>query len=177
MKFIVDPWDSLVREEWRMKLPAYLYDGARVKAAQDKYYAKRNPRFRTLLHGDTHLGNTYFTAEGKTRFLDWSAYHFGSCFHDLVYFLSSMLSVADRRAHEMAVLDHYLAALHRLGGPQLDRHTDEELMVEYKRSYLTNIIWPVCTTKLQTKERINAFTERTIAAWEDHQVIAVIEAQ
>ena len=176
MKFIVSPWDDVVREDWRMKLPEYLYDGARVKKAQDNYYAKRNPRFRTLLHGDTHLGNTYYTAEGKTRFLDWSAYHFGSCFHDLVYFVSSMMDVESRRTHEWEILDHYLETLHRLGGPKFDRN-DEELLIEYKRSYLTNIIWPCCGTKLQTKERINAFTERTVAAWVDHKTIEVIEAQ
>lgn len=176
MKAIVEPWDSVVREAGRPKLPEYLMDGARIKRAQNKYYAKRNPKFRTLLHGDTHLGNVYFTAEGHTRFLDWSAYHFGSCFHDLVYFMSSILTIEDRRAHEMEVLDHYLETLHRLGGPKLDRN-DEELMVEYKRSYLTNIIWPVCGYDLQSKERVDAFTERTIAAWVDHKVIEVIEAQ
>ncbi|OTA93917.1 hypothetical protein M434DRAFT_395159 [Hypoxylon sp. CO27-5] len=176
MKAIVEPWDSVVREPGRPKLPEYLMDGARIKRAQDKYYAKRNPKFRTLLHGDTHLGNVYFTAEGHTRFLDWSAYHFASCFHDLVYFMSSMLTIEDRRAHEMEVLDHYLETLHKLGGPKLDRN-DEELMVEYKRSYMTNIIWPVCGYDLQSKERVDAFTERTIAAWVDHKVIEVIEAQ
>ncbi|KAI1418483.1 aminoglycoside phosphotransferase [Hypoxylon sp. FL1857] len=176
MTAIVEPWDSVVREPGRPKLPEYLMDGARVKRAQEKYYAKRNPKFRTLLHGDTHLGNVYFTAEGDTRFLDWSAYHFASCFHDLVYFMSSILTIEDRRAHEMEVLDHYLETLHRLGGPKLDRN-DEELMTEYKRSYLTNIIWPVCGYDLQSKERVDAFTERTIAAWVDHKVIEVIEAQ
>ncbi|KAI1081133.1 aminoglycoside phosphotransferase [Whalleya microplaca] len=176
MKFIVEPWDSIVREPGRPKLPEYLMDGTRVKKAQDKYYARRNPKFRTLLHGDTHLGNVYFTAEGHTRFLDWSAYHFASCFHDLVYFMSSMLTIEDRRAHEMEVLDHYLEVLHRLGGPKFDRD-DEELMIEYKRSYLTNIIWPACPYGLQIKERVDALTERTIAAWVDHKVIEVIETQ
>ncbi|KAI0006561.1 aminoglycoside phosphotransferase [Xylariaceae sp. FL0662B] len=176
MTFIVEPWDRVVREPGRPKLPEHLMDGARVKRAQAKYYARRNPKFRTLLHGDTHLGNVYFTAEGHTRFLDWSAFHFASCFHDLVYFMSTMLTVEDRRAHEMEVLDHYLATLHRLGGPKLDR-SDEQLMIEYKLSFLTNIIWLVCGYDLQTKERVDAFAERTIAAWVDHKVIEVIEAQ
>ena len=179
MKVITQPWDNVVREEWRPKMPAYLMDGARVRAAQEKDYATRNPRFRTLLHGDTHVGNTYYTAGAGagTRFLDWSAYHFGSCFHDLAYFLSTMMSVEDRRAHEMAVLDHYLDALHRLGGPRLDRAADPDLMVEYRRSYLTNIIWPVCGTELQTKERVYALAERTVAAWVDQKVIELIEGQ
>ncbi|XDG02403.1 hypothetical protein ABKA04_002018 [Annulohypoxylon sp. FPYF3050] len=176
MTFITQPWNSVVREPGRPKLPEHLMDGARVRRAQEKYYARRNPRFRTLLHGDTHLGNVYFTAEGKTRFLDWSAIHFGSCFHDLAYFISSILNIEDRRAYEMEVLDHYLQTLHRLGGPKLDRD-DEELMIEYKRSYMTNIIWPVCGYDLQPKERVDAFAERTIAAWVDHKIIELIEAQ
>ncbi|KAL7620282.1 hypothetical protein AAE478_009275 [Parahypoxylon ruwenzoriense] len=176
MRFIVEPWDRIVREPGRPKLPEYLLDSDRVKKAQEKYYSRRNPKFRTLLHGDTHLGNLYFTAEGHTRFLDWSAYHFGSCFHDLVYLVSTVLTIEDRRAHEMEVLDHYLEALHRLGGPKLDRN-DEELMVEYKRCYLTNLVWIICPHELQKKERVDALFERTIAAWDDHKVIEVVEKE
>lgn len=177
MTFMVRPWDSVVREPGRPKLPDFLMDGTRVNAALDRYYGERNPRFRTLLHGDTHLGNIYFTAEGGTRFLDWSAFHFGSCFHDLVYFMTSMLTIEDRRRHEMEILDHYLDTLHRFGGPRFDRHSDKELMVEYKRSFLTNIIWPICPRAIQSEERIAAFCERTVATWVDHNVLEVIEGQ
>lgn len=177
MTFMVRPWDSIVREQGRPKLPDFLMDGKRVNAALHRYFGERNPRFRTLLHGDTHLGNVYFTAEGGTRFLDWSAFHFGSCFHDLVYFMSAMFTIEDRRLHEMAVLDHYLDTLHRLGGPRFDRHSDEELMVEYKRSFLTNIIWTICPRGLQSDERIAVLCERTVSAWVDHDVMKVIEEQ
>jgi aminoglycoside phosphotransferase (APT) family kinase protein len=176
MTFMVRPWDSIVREAGRPKLPEYLMDGTRVNKVLDKYYAQRNPKFRTLLHGDPHLGNVYFTAEGHTRFLDWSAFHFGSCFHDLVYFMTTMLTIEDRRAHEMQILDHYLATLHRLGGPKLDRD-DEELMLEYRRSFMTDVIWLICPDGLQSKERVASFCERTVAAWVDHEVLQVIEAQ
>lgn len=177
MIFMIRPWDSVVREPWRPKLPDFLMDGKRVNAALDRYYAERNPRFRTLLHGDTHLGNVYFTAEGGTRFLDWSAFHFGSCFHDLVYFMTGMLTIEDRRRHEMAILDHYLDTLHRLGGPRFDRHSDPELMVEYKRSFLTNIIWPICPREIQPVDRITGLCERTVSTWVDHNVLEVIEGQ
>ncbi|KAK6950517.1 hypothetical protein Daesc_008845 [Daldinia eschscholtzii] len=157
-------------------LEEYLMDGARIREVQKKYYARRNPKFRTLLHGDPHMGNTYFTADGHIRFLDWSAIHFASCFHDLVYFVSTTMTVKDRQIHEMEILDYYLSTLHKLGGPKLDRN-DEELMIEYKKSYLTNLIWPVCGYALQTKERVDVLAERTIAAWVDHKVIEVVEAQ
>ena len=50
-------------------------------------------------------------------------------------------------------------------------------MIEYKKSYLTNLIWPVCGYALQTKERVDVLAERTIVAWVDHKVIEVVEAQ
>ncbi|OTB20106.1 hypothetical protein K445DRAFT_380742 [Daldinia sp. EC12] len=176
MTMITATWDSVVREPGRPELPEYLMDGARIREAQKKYYARRNPKFRTLLHGDPHMGNTYFTADGHIRFLDWSAVHFASCFHDLVYFVSTMMTVKGRQIHEMEILDYYLSTLHKLGGPKLDRN-DEELMIEYKKSYLTNLIWPVCGYAFQTKERVDVLAERTIAAWVDHKVIEVVETQ
>ncbi|KAJ4149724.1 hypothetical protein NW754_001158 [Fusarium falciforme] len=174
MKFMCVPWDEVVRRPGRPQLPEYLMDGTRCNEALDRYYAERNPRFRTLLHGDTHIGNIYFTADGKIGFLDWSAFHFGSCFHDVVYHMTAMLSVEDRRAHEMEILDHYLETLHRLGGPKFDRHNDPEVMIEYRRSFMTNVIWLICPDGLQSKERIETLCERTVATYDDHKVIDVI---
>ena len=176
MTFMVRPWDNVVREPGRTRLPEYLMDGARVNKAWDRFCAQRNPKFRTLLHGDTHIGNVYFTADGQTRFLDWSAFHFGSCFHDLVYFMTTMFTAEDRRIHEMLVLNHYLESLHRFGGPKLDP-VDEDVMVEYKRSFMACIIWLICPAGLQSKERVDILCERTAAAWVDHKVVEVIEAQ
>ncbi|PNP40523.1 hypothetical protein TGAMA5MH_07520 [Trichoderma gamsii] len=174
MKFMCTPWDDVVRQPGRPQLPEYLMDGTRCNEALDRYYAERNPRFRTLLHGDTHMGNVYVTSDGRIGFLDWSAFHFGSCFHDVVYHMTAMLTVEDRRAHEMKILDHYLETLHRLGGPKFDRHNDPEVMTEYKRSFMTNVIWIICPESLQSKERIAVLCERTVAAYNDHKVIDVI---
>ncbi|KAK8012065.1 hypothetical protein PG989_000325 [Apiospora arundinis] len=52
MTFMVRSWDDVVRLPTRPKLPAYLMDGKRCNEAVDRYYGERNPRFRTLLHGD-----------------------------------------------------------------------------------------------------------------------------
>lgn len=174
MKFMCVPWDEVVRRPGRPQLPEYLMDGTRCNEAVDRYYAERNPRFRTLLHGDTHIGNVYFTIGGKIGFLDWSAFHFGSCFHDVVYHMTAMMSVEDRRTHEMEILDHYLETLHKLGGPKFDRHNDPEVMIEYRRSFMTNVIWLICPDGLQSDERVAALCERTVATYNDHKVIDVI---
>ncbi|EAA29124.3 hypothetical protein GE21DRAFT_3703 [Neurospora crassa] len=124
LKFLCSPstFDKAVRDRDRFKLPAYLQDGKCFNLALDRYFSTRNPKFRTLLHGDTHIGNVFFSfssfpsppmsaslspspslspeRQGKIGFLDWSALHFGSCFHDdVVYFLTSTLTVQDRRKH------------------------------------------------------------------------------
>jgi hypothetical protein len=91
--------------------------------------------------------------------------------------MTTMLSVEDRRAHEMEILDHYLATLHRLGGPRFDRHSDPDVMVEYRRSFMTNVIWIVCPDGLQSKERVATFCERTVAAYDDHKVVDGILGQ
>ncbi|KAK8123108.1 hypothetical protein PG984_011778 [Apiospora sp. TS-2023a] len=74
------------------------------------------PSFRTLAHpstthGDTHIRNIYFTATGEIGFLGWSAFHFDSCFHDIVYHMTAMLSIEDRRTHEMEILDRLCYSL------------------------------------------------------------------
>lgn len=152
-------------------------DGDRCNEAIDRYYAERNPKFRTLLHGDPHIGNIYFTKDGSTGFLDWSAFHFASCFHDIAYHMTAMLTTEDRRAHEMEILDHYLDSLHKLGGPKFDRHNDPEVMIEYRRSMLTSVIWIICPDGLQSDERVHTLCERTVASWLDHDVINLVLSQ
>ncbi|MCE0768502.1 ecdysteroid 22-kinase family protein [Pseudonocardia kujensis] len=67
---------------------------------------------QTLLHGDPHPGNTY-TVGATVGFYDWQLVRSGSWVHDVGYFLASSLTVADRRAHERALLAGYLDALGR----------------------------------------------------------------
>lgn len=90
--------------------------------------------------------------------------------------MTSMLSVGDRRAHEMEILDYYLAILHRFGGPKLNTE-DEELTIEFRRSFMSNIVWLICPEGLHSKERIAALCERVFVSLADHATFEVIEAQ
>lgn len=176
MQFLCAPWDATTHSDGRPPVPEYLKDGKRFNDAHNKYFATRNPKFRTILHGDTHAANTYFTADGSPRWLDWSAIHTGSCFHDVSYFICGALSIADRRESETRILQHYLDALHRFGGPQFSAQ-DEDVQVEFRRSYIANCIWIVCPYELQPKETVTVLCERTVAAWEDHKILELIESQ
>ena len=61
----------------------------------------------TVIHGDPHIGNL-FDDHGRTGFLDWGIISTGTPLRDVSYFLNVGLSIADRQAHERALLRHYL---------------------------------------------------------------------
>lgn len=65
---------------------------------------------RTLVHGDAHLGNMYFT-DGKCGLLDWQVVGFEHGMRDVTYFLINSLSTGLRRAHQDALLSLYVNAL------------------------------------------------------------------
>jgi hypothetical protein len=167
-------YHDLVRDPERFALPDAYQDAPRVKALLTKYYASRNPRFRCLVHGDAHLGNACIAPGGVVDFIDWQILDSGSCFHDVSYFISAALTVEDRRNHEMEILDHYLERLAGFGGPKFSR-SEEDVMVEYKKSFLTGMGWAVTTTGMQPHVRINALLERFMAALLDHEVLELVE--
>lgn len=167
-------YHDLSRDPKRYQLPEEYKDAPRVRALLSKHYATYNPRFRCLVHGDAHLGNGCIAPAGTVDFIDWQILDSGSCFHDVSYFLSAALTVEDRRQNEMKILDHYLECLHKFGGPRFSS-SEEDVMVEYKKSFLVGMGWAVTTTGMQPYERINVLLERFMAALLDHKVMELVE--
>ena len=155
-------------------IPGYLRDHKRVTAAVQKYCRTRNPRFRCLVHGDPHIGNTYLTRDGQVRFVDFQVVYISSALHDLAYFVGGALSIEDRRAHEGEVIDHYLHSLAYHGGPRLPR--DEEVMAEYAHSFMSGLGWATVPYWMQSMETVHAMTKRYMAAIQDHKTIELLEA-
>ena len=99
---------------------------ARWDALVDFWY--RGPL--TLVHGDSHLANTfeYAAPEGaRVGLLDFQAVHWSKGIRDVQYFLIHSLEPDVLAAHEDALVDHYLAELERRG-VALDA---EEARVQY----------------------------------------------
>ncbi|CAN5547513.1 hypothetical protein BH11ACT8_BH11ACT8_08780 [soil metagenome] len=87
---------------------------------QDAVYDYWETLPRTLLHGDSHFGNTYTTPTGAAGYFDWQVVFSGYGIRDLVYFVISALSAEQEREHRDAIIDTYLAAL-AAGGVIVDR--------------------------------------------------------
>lgn len=168
-------WDAMVLAADRPPIPEEIRDQKRTVAAMKKHFATKNPKYMCILHGDPHSGNTYLDGAGSPYFLDWQTHHIGSAFHDFAYFVVGALSVEDRRAHEVAILDHYLKALANFDGPTLSTQ-DEEVMREYSKSTMSGMGWVLTPFEMQGKERVFAMCERYCAAMLDHKAIELVES-
>jgi aminoglycoside phosphotransferase (APT) family kinase protein len=73
----------------------------------------------TVIHGDPHIGNLFDDA-GRVGFLDWGILSTGTPIRDVSYFLTMAMDIDERRAHERALLRHYLAVSSARGGAELD---------------------------------------------------------
>ncbi|KAI6086761.1 kinase-like domain-containing protein [Hypoxylon rubiginosum] len=171
---LMESYDAVVNSAGRPEIHDYLKNQERITAALKKHYASRNPKFQCLLHGDPHTGNTYLD-KGAPRFLDWQIIHIGSAFHDVAYFIGGALSIEDRRAHEWEILDHYLTTLEKLGAPAFSSK-QEDVVEEYRKSFLTGIGWIVCPYEMQLKERVQAMAVRYATALDDHKTVQLVES-
>jgi hypothetical protein len=70
----------------------------------------------TLLHGDSHVGQTYITGDGRMGLTDWQATMAGGWAYDFTYLVGSACEPEDRRAWDKGLLELYLGALADAGG-------------------------------------------------------------
>jgi hypothetical protein len=99
---------------------------------------------QTLVHGDTHLGNTFLLADGKVGFVDWQLSVRGYCMHDISYLIVTSLPIAMRREHERRLLTRYRERLAACGVK--NPPNAEQVWNEYSRA----LVWGVYVGWLTT---------------------------
>jgi Ser/Thr protein kinase RdoA (MazF antagonist) len=127
----------------------------------------------TVLHGDSHPGNTYFR-DGRAGLLDWQVVRRGHPARDLAYTLVLGMPTADRQAAERDLLDVYRKALDSAGGPEFDR---DELWTRYRQAVTYAFVSPLTTAGLggmQTEAISLEGLRRAVAAIEDLETVAAL---
>ncbi|MFC3173686.1 phosphotransferase [Novosphingobium bradum] len=130
----------------------------------------------TFAHGDTGAHNSYHLPDGRCGFLDWQLSVRGHWSHDVHYTVCTALSVADRRAHEKALVERYLGRLKALGVP--DVPTLDDAMREFGRAIIWGftIGWLMVPPTNYPPAIINANLERLYAAVLDHRTLDLADA-
>lgn len=128
----------------------------------------------TLLHGDTHVGNTYLLPDGSGGLLDFQLAVRGHWANDVTYLLVTGLAPEERRRHERDLLGCYLDELRRRGvvaPPSAD---------EAWRAYRLAVIWGLVIGWLITPpvnygpEITNANLSRLVTACQDLESFAAL---
>lgn len=131
----------------------------------------------TLLHGDTHLGNTYARPDGTAGLYDWQVLQQGHGLRDVAYFLVLSTSVELRREHERAMIDRYLDGLHRLG---VDAPTADHAWYQYRLYALDALRGAVFTAamgdRLQPEAQWRSGLERACTAAADLDTLGALNA-
>lgn len=171
------PFNAVVPKNLEILGPDFdktiLMDSSRIVTAFKKLWeSDASGDLDCFIHGDPHIDNAYMTASGEPGFLDWQAASTGNCFHDVSYFVTSALTVEDRRAREEQLVRHYLETLARLEGPQIDWETG---WYEYKKHLFHGYVLALTQPGMQSQENIWALVGRYIPAIIDHSVIELLE--
>jgi len=129
---------------------------------------------RTLLHGDTHLGNTYLLPGGGAGLLDWQLMNRGRWSHDVTYLLMTALDTETRRKRERDLIGQYLEALHALSVKEVPDIESAFLLHRQTAIWGFLIGWMICPTKNYGEEILCANLERLTATLEDLDTFAAL---
>ena len=129
---------------------------------------------RTLLHGDTHLGNTYLLPGGGAGLLDWQLMNRGRWSHDVTYLLMTALDTETRRKRERDLIAQYLEALHARGVKEVPDIESALLLHRQTAIWGFLIGWMICPTKNYGEEILCANLERLTATLEDLDTFAAL---
>ncbi len=119
----------------------------------------------TLLHGDTHIGNTYLLPDDTVGFLDWQVVRRGHWSQDAGCFPISALTEENRRRHETELVEGYRRAL---DVPEDQKPSPDEAWLWYRASTCYGLaIWlsTLGTDGYQSREVSAALARRFAAAF------------
>lgn len=157
--------------------PAVRAVSAALDANIDAYYREFEAGPLTLLHGDSHLGNTYALPDGRSGLLDWQVVWRGPGLREITYFMVCGLEPDSRRRYERELIERYLEALRDNGirdAPGYDTaFTRYRLFAAeaWDASAMT-MAWP----GLQAPENARAGWRRACQAVEDLDTAAAVAA-
>lgn len=164
---VPDVWAHYIASPRGAAVSVRFHDGEWMERALMTIGDIQRQQPKCLIHGDTHLGNLYIYEDGTPGYFDAqvarTAWH-----HEVSYHIICAADLADRAAWERGLLETYLVALARHGGPELDR---EQAWLDYRRSIVWGLfIFLINEVRFQTEAVNTAYAARFGQAALDHDL-------
>jgi aminoglycoside phosphotransferase (APT) family kinase protein len=157
---------------------AWVHD--RVWKAFDALVADLGTGPEAVLHGDVHVGNTYYlppapgAAAPRGGILDWQLMLRGNWSVDVAYVVMTALDPATRAEQERSLLRGYLQELSRLG---VDPPAADEAWDRYRANAVWGVVmWLVTPQGVHSDEVQDLSLERCIVATEELDALALLGA-
>lgn len=125
---------------------------------------------KVFVHGDSHGGNVYQTAQGEIGLIDWQVLTRGHWSVDVAYHMAAALDIEDRRANERDLLDHYLDRLAAHGGEPPAR---EDAWRLYREAFPYGLLMWGMTQRVEP-QIVNRFVGRLGTAAMDHDSFGLL---
>ena len=164
-----------LRRERREVPPAVRAVATALDRHADPYYREFECGPLTLLHGDSHLGNTFARADGRSGLLDWQVVWRGPGLREVSYWMTTGLEPETCRASERDLIGRYLEGLRAYGVkdvPTFDAAFDRYRLfaAEAWDATAMTINWP----GLQAQQNADAGFRRACTAVEDLDTAALM---
>ena len=136
-------------------LSAEVRNGGNILAAMRAFANLSETRPQYILHGDSHAGNIFRTADGL-GLIDWQVLQSGAWALDVAYHLNAVLPVEVAETEERRLLNDYLSRMRASG---LDMPDDEEAWMQYREAVAYGLfMWAI--TRRVDPPIIHRFTDR-----------------
>ncbi len=120
-----------------------------------------------------HASNVYYVAGGSGGLLDWQLALRGCWALDVAYLMSTVLTPAQRAAHERDLLGAYLDRLRALG---VEPPAFDEAWLRYRQNILYGVVmWLITPDGVHTDEAQACFLERCLTAAEELETMAALQ--
>lgn len=150
-------------------LTSEVRNGDNILAAMRAFADRSDSRPQFLLHGDSHAGNIFRTAEGL-GLIDWQVIQHGGWALDVAYHLNAVLPTEVAESEERRLVNDYLARMRASG---VDMPDDEEAWTQYREGVAYGLfMWAI--TRRVDPPIIYRFTDRLGKAAMRHETFRLL---
>jgi|TARA_R110001606_G_scaffold342476_1_gene490994 hypothetical protein len=135
---------------------------------------------QTLIHGDVHLKNWYHSDSGAMGLSDWQITSVGHWSRDLIYTITTALTVENRRAWEQDLVKLYLDLMEERGVP---REPADQVWLSLRQQLMTALAFWTITLHpaegmpdMQPLRTTRVFLNRLLTAIDDHESLDAFAA-